>query len=81
MYNSLLPYQREDVKKGVKLFGRILINDEAGMGKSLSALALTLAYRHDWPLVILCPGYVRYHWRYEILKWIPGFNFSQIQIL
>ena len=24
---------------------------------------------------------MRYHWRYEVLKWLPGFHFSRIQIL
>jgi SNF2 family DNA or RNA helicase len=29
----------------------------------------------------VCPGFVRYHWRYEILKWIPGFDIKKIQIV
>jgi len=55
MHKFLYPYQREAVRKGVKLYGRILLNDDSGMGKSLQALALSLAYKNEWPLVIFCP--------------------------
>ena len=35
MYKQLFSYQRDGIRKGIKLYGRILINDEAGLGKSL----------------------------------------------
>lgn len=78
VYRSLTSFQRENVKKGLKMYGRVLINDESGLGKSLSALALALAYRIEWPLLVLCPMYVRYHWRYEILKWLPGYDITLV---
>lgn len=78
MHKFLYPYQREAVRKGIKLYGRILLNDDSGMGKSLQALALSLAYKDEWPLVIFCPQFVKYHWRYEILKWLPGFELQRI---
>mmetsp|Transcript_17360 Transcript_17360/g.21898 ORF Transcript_17360/g.21898 Transcript_17360/m.21898 type:complete len:211 (-) Transcript_17360:2218-2850(-) len=63
------------------MHGRILINDDFGTGKSVQALALALAYRMEWPLLILCPAFLKYSWRYEILKWLPGFDIDRIQIL
>lgn len=60
--------------RGLKFYGRILINDDPCAGKSLQALALALAYRQEWPLLIICPNILKYFWRYEILKWIPGLN-------
>ena len=63
------------------MHGRILINDDFGTGKSLQALSLALAYRMEWPLLILCPSFLKYSWRHEILKWLPGFDLDRIQIL
>lgn len=35
IFKSLYSFQKDGIKKGLKLYGRILINDELGMGKSL----------------------------------------------
>ena len=35
IYKNLLPFQRDGVKKGLKMYGRVLINDDFGTGKSL----------------------------------------------
>jgi SWI/SNF-related matrix-associated actin-dependent regulator 1 of chromatin subfamily A len=71
-------FQRETVRKGLKLYGRVLINDDSGIGKSLEGLGLALAYRHEWPLLIVCPNFCKYHWRHEVLKWLPGFELKRI---
>lgn len=77
IYKSLYAFQRDGIKKGLNLFGRVMINDDFGCGKSLQALTLSLAYKNEWPLLILCPTFVRYYWRYEILKWFPGFDLKK----
>jgi len=71
IFSSLLPFQRDGVKRGIKLHGRILINNEYGTGKTLVAIALCLIYRSEWPLLVICPKTVRFHWKYEFLKWLP----------
>lgn len=63
------------------MYGRILINDDFGTGKSLQAISLALAYRMEWPLLILCPVFAKFNWRQEILKWLPGFDIERIQVL
>lgn len=63
------------------MHGRILINDDFGTGKSLQAISLALAYRMEWPLLILCPTFAKFSWRSEILKWIPGFDIDRVQVL
>ncbi len=78
IHKNLYPYQREGIRKGIKLYGRLLINDDSGMGKTLQAISLSLAYKNEWPLIIICPSFVKYHWRYEILKWLPGFEIQRI---
>lgn len=57
------------------------MNDDFGTGKSLQAITLALAYKIEWPLLIICPNYLKYHWRYEILKWLPGIQLSKIHVL
>ena len=81
IYKNLHSFQRDGIKKGLKLFGRVLINDDFGTGKSLQGLSLSLAYRMEWPLIILCPSFAKFSWRYEILKWLPGFDIRRIQVL
>ncbi|CDW78143.1 UNKNOWN [Stylonychia lemnae] len=78
---SLYSFQRDGIKKGIKFYGRIVINDDFGTGKSLQALGLSLAYKNEWPLMILCPKFALYMWRYEILKWLPGYDINKIQII
>ena len=55
IYRHLYQFQKDNVRKGIKLFGRILINDDFGCGKSLTAITLALAYKSEWPLLIICP--------------------------
>lgn len=52
-------------------FGRFLLGDEMGVGKTIQALAVASIYREDWPLVIVCPATLRFNWRDEINKWLP----------
>jgi SNF2 family DNA or RNA helicase len=40
----------------------MLIADDAGLGKTLSSLALAEIYSHSWPLLIICPSILRKHW-------------------
>ena len=78
---NLLFFQKQNVLKGLKLHGRILINDDPCAGKSLQALTLALAYRNEWPLLIICPAHLKFAWRQEILKWLPGLKIDRdIQI-
>jgi len=81
IFKNLLAFQRDGVKRGLKMHGRILINDDFGTGKSLQALSLALAYRMEWPLLIVCPAFLKFNWRQEILKWLPGFDIDRIQVM
>ena len=74
----LYQFQKDGIRKGIRLHGRILVNDDYGTGKSLQALTLALAYKTEWPLIIICPQIFKYQWRYEILKWLPGIDRDKI---
>ena len=58
------------------------MNDDHSAGKTLQSLAIAMAYKVEWPLVILCPEALKYFWRYEILKWLPGISpRTDVQVL
>ena len=51
-------------------FGRVLLGDEMGVGKTIQAIAVSWLYRKDWPVIIIVPSSLRYAWRDEIYKWL-----------
>lgn len=67
--SHLLPYQRDGIAFGVKRHGRILLADEMGLGKTIQAIALACYYRHEWPLLVICPSTLRVNWKRELIKW------------
>lgn len=56
MQESLYPYQKEGILFGIRNFGRVLIGDEMGVGKSIQAIAIACIYRYDWPLLLIVPS-------------------------
>ena len=40
-------------------------------GKKLPAIGLSLIYKKEWPLIIICPYVMRHSWIDEFKKWIP----------
>ena len=41
---------------GIKRYGRFLLGDEMGVGKTIQAIAVSCVYKEDWPLLIVCPS-------------------------
>ena len=60
---------------------RILIADEMGLGKTVTSLAIMLAYKSEWPLLILCPASLRYTWPTEIEKFCPKLPHSAVYVV
>lgn len=56
MKESLYDFQRAGIEYGIRNFGRILIADEMGVGKTIQALGLASLYQEAWPLIIVCPS-------------------------
>ncbi|KAI3383223.1 hypothetical protein SNEBB_010758 [Seison nebaliae] len=69
IFEKLMPFQKETVRKAIKLHGKILIADDMGLGKTIQSLAISLYYREKWPLLIICPSSVRYSWFDAIKVW------------
>ena len=66
LIDYLYEYQKDGVKFGIKKHGRCLIADEMGIGKTIQALCIAKLYEEDWPVLIICPGSVKYSWKNEI---------------
>jgi SWI/SNF-related matrix-associated actin-dependent regulator 1 of chromatin subfamily A len=61
--STLLSFQKEGVEFAIsKTNGRVLFADDMGLGKSIQAIAVSLYYRAEWPLLIVCPSSVREMW-------------------
>ena len=78
MRNGLYEFQKIGIHFGRQHYGRILLGDEMGIGKTLQAIGILLLYMQDWPLLIICPSSLKFIWRDEILKWTECFKFNDI---
>ena len=78
--NALYDFQVEGVKFGIEHHCRFLLADEMGVGKTIQAISLCYLYRDDWPVLIVCPGSMKYLWKGEIQTWL-GFKDHRINIL
>lgn len=68
LLQSLASFQREAVAFVLKNDGRAMICDEMGLGKTREAIAASVAYKHDWPVLVLSPTSAKRHWQAEILS-------------
>lgn len=67
----LRPFQRAGVQYVVQhAGGRALIADEMGLGKTVEALA-SVQSLNAFPVVVVCPSFLKTNWRREALKWLP----------
>jgi SWI/SNF-related matrix-associated actin-dependent regulator of chromatin subfamily A-like protein 1 len=62
-------------------FGRILLGDEMGVGKTIQAIAICYLYRQDWPVLIIVPSSLKCVWQDEIFRWLDFIPKSAVQII
>jgi SNF2 family DNA or RNA helicase len=67
MQKDLYEFQKKGILYGVERFGRLLLGDEMGVGKTIQAIGIMYIFKMDWPLMILCPSSLKYTWRDEFL--------------
>ena len=75
---SLYEFQKEGVAFGLTKFGRMLLGDEMGVGKTIQAIGIAYIYRADWPMLIVTPASLKFTWRDELLKWLPSLRLRDI---
>lgn len=66
--HRLYPHQREGVVKAAS-WGRAMIGDEMGVGKSAQGIAL--AKHFSGRVCVVCPSYLCKNWKREMAFWIP----------
>ncbi|KOC67201.1 SWI/SNF-related matrix-associated actin-dependent regulator of chromatin subfamily A-like protein 1 [Habropoda laboriosa] len=72
LVESLMPFQREGICYGISKSGRCMIADDMGLGKTIQALGIAHNFRSNWPLLIVAPSSVRYHWSESIYTFLPS---------
>jgi hypothetical protein len=72
LWANLMPFQRRGVAFALHPIrrGRVLIADEMGTGKSVQAIAVSLALSPK-RILIICPASLRLTWAEELQKWAP----------
>jgi SWI/SNF-related matrix-associated actin-dependent regulator 1 of chromatin subfamily A len=81
MVSNMYPFQREGVEYAFSRYGRVLIGDEMGVGKTIQGIATATAFIEEWPVLVLCPACVKLNWRDEFLKWVKGLEEKDFYIL
>ncbi|XP_030531053.1 DNA annealing helicase and endonuclease ZRANB3 isoform X3 [Rhodamnia argentea] len=69
--DTLLPFQVDGVKFGLRRGGRCLIADEMGLGKTLQAIAIASCFLDEGSILIVCPAILRFSWAEELERWFP----------
>lgn len=67
---QLYPYQKEGVDFLLKSTSG-LIADEVGLGKTIQALSY-IGKTSAYPVLILCPAILKWQWKEETERWLPG---------
>ena len=78
--NALYDFQIEGINFGIEHHCRFLLADEMGVGKTIQAISLSYIYRDSWPVLIICPGSMKYLWKSEIRNWL-GLKEHRVSIL
>ena len=79
--SQLYNFQKEGVEFGLKHFGRVLIGDEMGIGKTVQGIAIATAYREDWPCIVICPASIKLNWMNEFRRWVPDLETQDFYFL
>jgi len=79
IYNRLMPFQRQFLRKAYLFEKRVLLADDMGLGKTIQSLAFLSMDDTHYPVLIICPVTVKYMWEEKIHEWL-GDNI-QVQVI
>lgn len=68
--NTLYPFQKEGIKMALSKKGRVILADDMGLGKSIQAIAISLYYRLEWPLLVITPASMTATWHEQLKRWL-----------
>lgn len=72
---ELHPYQKAGVEYLLRA-KRVLLADEMGLGKTAQVLGLMYKDPTAYPVLIICPATLKYWWKQEGERCLPGKNFA-----
>ncbi|CDW72909.1 snf2 family n-terminal domain containing protein [Stylonychia lemnae] len=82
LIKKLYNFQKVGIQFGIDHYGRLLLGDEMGVGKTVQAIALSYLYQRDWPVLIISPSSLKYAWRDELMKWLePRISMTEICVI
>ena len=81
LYEKLLPFQKEGVRRGIAFGGRVLLADAMGVGKTIQAIAMASCFKEEWPLLIVAPASLRLTWADAMERWLPELRPEDIHIV
>lgn len=67
-----MPFQADGIRLIEKFKGRAYLGDEMGLGKTVQALVWANEHEDAYPLVVICPAYLKSNWEAEAKKWSKG---------
>tara|TARA_R110000744_G_scaffold265790_1_gene379841 strand:+ start:59 stop:2134 length:2076 start_codon:yes stop_codon:yes gene_type:complete len=76
---ELYPFQYVGVQFAQLSFGRALIADDMGIGKTIQALAYIALNQDKLPALVVCPANVKYNWANECKAWLPKLSVAVIE--
>ncbi|KAF5187160.1 Pentatricopeptide repeat-containing protein [Thalictrum thalictroides] len=79
--DSLLPFQLDGVRFGLRRGGCCLIADEMGLGKTIQAIAIACCFMNEGPILVVCPAILRYSWADELERWLPILSPTDIHLV
>ena len=50
------------MRYGIANKGKLFIADDMGCGKTVQAIAIAAFYKHEWPVLVICPSSVKVSW-------------------
>lgn len=66
---KLRPYQVLAVKQVCGLNGRAIISFPPGCGKTAVAASYFRVRLEDFPVLVICPAFLKIHWKREMMEW------------
>lgn len=75
LHKDLRPYQQVALEQICGLRGKALLSFPPGCGKTAVAASIFRVSLENAPALVVCPAFLKPHWRRELMKWGGVFSF------
>ncbi|KAI9318597.1 P-loop containing nucleoside triphosphate hydrolase protein [Dichotomocladium elegans] len=70
LWMTMKPFQKKSVREAVRRDGRVMLADDAGLGKTMQAMGVMATFDDDWPVLIVCPIETHSSWVEHLIEWL-----------